>query len=82
MDGERDVFIRVRLAELGMKISKSQLSDMWRKPFYCGVIVNSLLDEPVKGHWEPMVTEEDFLRLNDLFTSSQRVPYASEVAQG
>jgi len=80
IEGERDVFIRSRLAELGLIITKSQLSDMWRKPFYCGVIVNALIDEPVKGHWEPMVSENDFLRINDLIEAPKRVPYASEAS--
>jgi len=80
LDGERDVYIRAQLAELGLIVTKSQLSDLWRKPFYCGVIVNSLIDEPVRGHWEPMVSEEDFLRINDLIEAPKRVPYASEVS--
>jgi hypothetical protein len=80
LEGERDVYIRARLAELGLNITKGQLSDMWHKPFYCGVIVNSLIDEPVRGHWEPMVSEEDFLRINDMIEAPKRVPYASEAS--
>jgi DNA invertase Pin-like site-specific DNA recombinase len=80
LEGERDVYIRARLAELGLNVTKGQLSSLWRKPFYCGVIVNSLIDEPVRGHWEPMVSEEDFLRINDMIEAPKRVPYASEVS--
>jgi len=77
--GERDVIIRQRLGELGLEISKSKLSAMWRKPFYAGIIVNSLLEKPVKGTWEPMVSEIDFLRLNTVQNNSKKVLYASEV---
>ena len=77
--GERDVIIRQRLGELGLEISKSKLSAMWRKPFYAGIIVNSLLEKPVKGTWEPMVSEIDFLRLNTVQNNSNKVLYASEV---
>jgi DNA invertase Pin-like site-specific DNA recombinase len=74
LEGERDVFIRARLAELGLSVTKSQLSDMWRKPFYCGIIVNSLLDEPAEGSWPKMISQDDFLRINDLIEAPKRVP--------
>ena len=80
LEGERDVFIRSRLADLGFPVTKSQLSDMWRKPFYCGIIVNSLLDEAVEGSWPKMISQEDFLRINDLIEAPKRVPYASEAS--
>lgn len=78
IQGERDVFIRQRLKELGVDLPKAQLSAMWRKPFYAGIIVNSLLERPVKGHWEPMVSPDDFLRLNEMINEPRKVPYASE----
>ena len=80
LEGERDVFIRSRLDELGLSVTKSQLSDMWRKPFYCGIIVNSLLDEPAEGNWPKMISQDDFLRINDLIEAPKRVPYASEAS--
>ena len=80
IQGERDVVIRQKLKELGFSITKSKLSDMWRKPFYAGIITNSLLDKPVKGNWEPMVSENDFLRINSLLAGPQKVPYGSEAA--
>ncbi len=76
--GERDVVIRQKLKELGFSISKSKLSDMWRKPFYAGIITNSLLDKPVKGNWEPLISESDFLRINRIINEPKKVPYASE----
>jgi site-specific DNA recombinase len=78
IEGERDVYIRQRLKEMGLIITKQKLSDIWRKPFYAGINTNSLLDSPVKGNWEPMVSEEDFLRLSAIISEPKKVPYASE----
>ena len=80
IEGERDVQIRQKLSELGLGLDKNQLSDMWRKPFYAGIIVNSLLEYPVQGNWEPMVSELDFLRINEMLNAPKRVQYASEAA--
>ncbi|AWM14197.1 hypothetical protein DI487_10270 [Flavobacterium sediminis] len=63
--GERDFVIMEKLENLGLKISKQSLSNMWRKPFYCGVIVNALLDEPAKGKWKPIVSETDFWKIQE-----------------
>ena len=80
IEGERDIQIRQKLSELGLDLAKHQLSEMWRKPFYAGIIVNSLLEHPVQGHWETMVSEIDFLRINELLNIPKRVQYASEAA--
>ena len=80
IEGERDIQIRQKLSELGLVLAKHQLSEMWRKPFYAGIIVNSLLEHPVQGHWETMVSEIDFLRINELLNIPKRVQYASEAA--
>ena len=61
--GERDVAIRKRLEDLGVHITKQGISEMWKKPFYCGISVNALLDEPQRGKWEPMVSESDFWKI-------------------
>jgi len=80
IEGDRDTQIRQKLSELGLSLAKNQLSEMWRKPFYAGIIVNKILKHPVRGNWEPMVSEFDFLRINDLLKEPQRVEYASEAA--
>ena len=61
--GERDFVIRKRLDDLGVKMSKQAISEMWKKPFYCGVSVNALLDNPAKGNWEPMISHNDFMKI-------------------
>ena len=58
-----DAQIISRLESTGLKIRPQKLSKIWRNPFYCGWSVNKLLDEPVKGNWEPLITEEEFKKL-------------------
>ncbi len=79
LEGERDVYIRQRLKEMGLIIAKQKLSDIWRKPFYAGINTNGLLDSPVKGNWEPMISQEDFLMINAVLNKPKAVPYNSEV---
>ena len=47
-----------------MKISICRLGYIWSNPFYAGVSVNKLLDKPVKGNWEAIVSEKDFFKIN------------------
>ena len=57
--GERDYVIKQKLENLGLKIPKQSISSIWRNPFYCGVIVHALLDEPQHGNWQPIARESD-----------------------
>lgn len=67
LEGFRDFEILQKLNALGLKLSKQKLSDIWRKPFYCGVCTHRMLEgEAVKGNWEPMVSEVDFLRVQEI----------------
>ena len=47
-----------------MKVSVKRLSCIWQNPFYAGICINKLMDKPVKGNWEPIVSEKDFLKIN------------------
>ena len=58
--------IAQRLEQKGLKIRDKKLSDYFRNPFYCGVIVHNLLDEPVIGKHEPMISKKEFAKINDL----------------
>ncbi|MCB9189472.1 MAG: recombinase family protein [Flavobacteriales bacterium] len=76
LDGENDHVIIEALRLRGMNVSKGFISEMWRKPFYCGIIVNALLkDEVVKGNWEPLVSPKDFLTINDKLNNKSNVGY-------
>ncbi len=66
LEGDKDFEIRAKLAAMGVNISKQKLSIMWRKPFYCGVSVNKMLDEPVKGSWDKIVSKSDFFEVQEI----------------
>ncbi len=66
LEGNKDFEIRAKLFAMGVNISKQKLSTMWRKPFYCGVSVNKMLDEPVKGNWTKMVSKSDFFEVQEI----------------
>jgi site-specific DNA recombinase len=56
-EGMVDADIRRKLLEkYHFKITKQNLSAMWRKPFYVGVSINKMLDEPIKGNWPALIS--------------------------
>lgn len=80
LQGEKDFMIIMRLSDLGFKISKQSLSDVWRNPFYCGISVHKMLDgKVVKGTWEKMVSEQDFLMVQEILKGN-RFGYKQEKA--
>ena len=58
--------IAERLLKKGLKIRAKKLSDYFRNPFYCGVIVHNLLEEPVLGKHESLISKREFAKINDL----------------
>ncbi|MCF8345988.1 MAG: recombinase family protein [Bacteroidales bacterium] len=73
IEGETDSSIRKRLLELGVTISKQRLSDMWRNPFYCGIISHKMLDgEIVKGNHEALISKETFLKVQDIISQNNQ----------
>ncbi len=67
LEGTADVDIVKRLNSLGVKMSAQKLSDMWRNPFYCGLMSNKLLDgNVIQGNHEPLISPEIFLKVNQI----------------
>jgi site-specific DNA recombinase len=66
LEEQPDYLIRQKLEDLGLKMSKQGLSEMWRKPFYCGVNVNRFCDKPVLGNWKPLIHPKDFEAINKI----------------
>lgn len=58
-----DAQILQRLANRGVILTPQKISVIWRNPFYCGILTNRLLDEPVKGNWPSIVSVEDFMKV-------------------
>ncbi|MBN8787196.1 MAG: recombinase family protein [Terrimonas sp.] len=61
-----DVQIIQKLAVRGLRVRPQKLSRIWRTPFYCGININRMLDEPVKGNWEPLITKHTFIKVQQL----------------
>ncbi|WP_409187227.1 recombinase family protein [Antarcticibacterium sp. 1MA-6-2] len=72
-EGMPDVDIRYKLLEkFNFKITKQNLSNMWRKPFYVGVSTHSMLDKPIKGRWPALVTETTWDKVQEILDSAKR----------
>ncbi|WP_299243810.1 recombinase family protein [uncultured Aquimarina sp.] len=62
-----NVEICKRLADQGVKLNRKRLGEMFRNPFYCGLLVTSHLPgEVIKGKHEAVISRSDFLRLNEM----------------
>lgn len=74
LQGERDFVIENRLRDLGLKkITAEVLSKMWRNPFYCGICSHKMLDgKVVSGNWEKMVSQEDFLYVQEILAGNRQ----------
>ena len=67
LEGIQDIEIAKRLNKLGLKINSKRLSDMWRNPFYCGLMANRLMDgKVIEGNQEPLISREIFLKVNEI----------------
>lgn len=66
-EGLSNTEIADRISGIAEKITNKRLTDIFRNPFYCGYISHNLLDgELSKGKHERLVSEEIFLRANDM----------------
>ena len=66
-EGASDMEIVRRLRALGVNTNRKHLNKILQNKFYCGWIVNSLLDyEPVKGKQEVLIDEDTWNRANGL----------------
>ncbi|MBT3302022.1 MAG: recombinase family protein [Bacteroidetes bacterium] len=63
--------ISKRLAKKGYHVAAKKLSDVFRNPFYCGVIVSSHIPgEVIDGKHEAFVSKEIFLKVNNLLNKT------------
>jgi DNA invertase Pin-like site-specific DNA recombinase len=59
--------ISIRLAKQGLSVSRKKLSDYFRNPFYCGLVVSSHIPgEVIEGKHKGLVSKEVFLKVNKL----------------
>ena len=59
--------IRQRLAQKGLKLNHQRISEIFRNPFYCGLMAHNMLEgRVVEGNQEKLVSKELFLQVNGL----------------
>ncbi|WP_084708913.1 recombinase family protein [Siansivirga zeaxanthinifaciens] len=58
-----------KLKGLGMAINERRLSEVFKNPFYCGVLISKMVPgEIIEGRHEPLVSKENFLKINSVET--------------
>ena len=66
-EGESDIEIVKRLRALGVNTNRKHLNKILQNKFYCGWLVNSLLDyKPIRGKQEVLIDEDTWSRANSL----------------
>ncbi len=61
------------LAKIGIKTYKQRIYKIFKNPFYCGLISHGMLDgKVVQGKHEPMVSQEDFFKINEIRLASTK----------
>jgi site-specific DNA recombinase len=59
-----------RLQMAGMRINEKRLHDIFKNPFYCGILVSKMLPGEISlGNHKPIVSKEDFLKINSISTT-------------
>lgn len=62
-----------KLKELGMDIDNRRLSEIFANPYYCGLLVSSLIPgEVVEGKHEKLVSREIFLKVNNIVADNRK----------
>lgn len=82
LQGMKNEEILIKLKALGLITYKQKLSQIFSNPFYCGIIVNKMLNgRPINGTHPAIVSERDFLTVNDIRKSANKfgVPHKDEI---
>jgi hypothetical protein len=62
------------LNKLGLKIDERRISETFKNPFYCGILVSKLLPgEVVEGKHPKIVSKEDFIKINNIQSNHPKV---------
>ena len=65
MNTYSNVEIVRRLNAVGVKVNEKRLHEIFKNPFYCGILVSKMLPgEVIEGKHKPLVSKKDFLILN------------------
>jgi len=80
-EGMKNEEIILGLRAMGVPMYKQQLTKIFKKPFYCGLINHGMLNgRIVEGNHEKLVLPEIFLKVNDIHVKSSNygVPHKKE----
>lgn len=73
LQGYSNEQIIVMLEKIGIKTYKQRIFKIFKNPFYCGLISHGILDgKVVQGKHEPMVSKEDFFKINEIRLASTK----------
>lgn len=65
-----------RLNNIGFSICKQKLSELFKNPFYCGLMRHNFLEgEVIRGNHPAIVSEEIFLKVNHLLERGHKNGY-------
>jgi len=68
--------IRLKLKAMGFIICKQKLSELFKNPFYCGLMSHNFLNgEVIKGNHPAIVSEDVFLKANGMLNKSHSNGY-------
>ncbi len=68
-----------KLKALGYRMTKSRLTEMFKNPFYCGILSHNMLQgRLVEGKHEKLISQELFMQINNLGTKNPKGKAAKE----
>lgn len=71
--------IIAKLKALGVRMTKSRLTLMFKNPFYCGIISHNMLQgKLVEGKHEKLISKELFMQINNLGSKNPKGKHAKE----
>ncbi len=66
-EGLSNTDILLRLSEMGLNLSKQHVSEIFKNPFYAGMLSHKLLDgKIIIGKHEKLISPEIFLKVNEI----------------
>ncbi len=80
-DGMKNEAIIERLKAMGVPMYPQQLTKIFKKPFYCGMLVHGMLEgKVIEGNHERLISQELFLKVNSIHQKSFNygVPHKKE----
>jgi site-specific DNA recombinase len=74
-EGMSNVDIVKRLAEHGLKLNLKRINEIFKNPYYCGLLVSKMIpNEVIEGKHEKMVSREIFLKVNNISSANNTHP--------